>query len=153
MPADPTEVRFGSEADAVPLVELVRFGGVNGHGPSVLSLPMWSSPRTKVRVSTPRVGSLSGPGFQVELMVRGVRLGVTAKTLARGRRFNSAARERVGDGFRKRNQVVVCIGLKTVVILPDEDVDLGVIGDDELIVTGEKKHIDRPQTKGAEDEA
>jgi hypothetical protein len=39
---------------------------------------------------------------------------------------------------RKRNQVVVCIGLKTVVILPDEDVDLGVIGDDELIVTGEK---------------
>jgi hypothetical protein len=39
---------------------------------------------------------------------------------------------------RKRRQVVVCIGLKTIVILPDEDVDLGVIGDDELIVTGEK---------------
>jgi hypothetical protein len=35
----------------------------------------------------------------------------------------------------KRDQVVVYIRRRAIVILPDEDVDLGVIGDDELIVT------------------
>jgi len=34
------------------------------------------------------------------------------------------------------NQVVVYIGHRAIVILPNEDVDLGVVGDDELIVTG-----------------
>jgi hypothetical protein len=38
---------------------------------------------------------------------------------------------------RKRNQVVVCIGPQTIVILPDKDVDLGVVGDDEMIVMQE----------------
>jgi hypothetical protein len=38
----------------------------------------------------------------------------------------------------KRDQVVVCIGRRAIVILPDEDVDLGIIGDDELIVTRER---------------
>ena len=37
----------------------------------------------------------------------------------------------------KRDQVVVCIGRRAIVILPDKDVDLGVIGDDEEIVTRE----------------
>lgn len=35
------------------------------------------------------------------------------------------------------HQVVVCIGSRAIVILPDRDVDLGVIADDELIVTAE----------------
>lgn len=34
-------------------------------------------------------------------------------------------------------QVVVCIGTRHIVILPDEDVDLGPIADDECVVTGE----------------
>lgn len=33
-------------------------------------------------------------------------------------------------------QVVVCIGNRVTVILPDRDVDLGPIGDDERIITG-----------------
>lgn len=35
------------------------------------------------------------------------------------------------------DQVIVQIGYRAIVILPDEDVDLGEIGDDERIVTGE----------------
>ena len=38
----------------------------------------------------------------------------------------------------KRNQVVVCIGRRAIVILPDKDVDLGIVGDDEVIVTRER---------------
>lgn len=34
-------------------------------------------------------------------------------------------------------QVVVCIGTRHIVILPDEDVDLGPVADDERVVTGE----------------
>jgi hypothetical protein len=37
----------------------------------------------------------------------------------------------------KRNQVVVCIGRRAIVILPNKDVDLGVIDNDEAIVTRE----------------
>ncbi|NQU47746.1 MAG: hypothetical protein HQ519_03785 [Planctomycetes bacterium] len=35
------------------------------------------------------------------------------------------------------NQVVVCIDYRAIVILPDSDVDLGVVAPDELIVTEE----------------
>jgi hypothetical protein len=38
----------------------------------------------------------------------------------------------------KRHQVVVCIGRRVIVILPDRDVDLGVVGDDEVVVTRER---------------
>jgi hypothetical protein len=38
----------------------------------------------------------------------------------------------------KKDQVVVYIGRRASVILPDEDVDLGIIGEDEEIVTGER---------------
>ena len=34
-------------------------------------------------------------------------------------------------------QVVVCIGNRAIVILPEEDVDLGEITDDERIISGE----------------
>jgi hypothetical protein len=47
--------------------------------------------------------------------------------------------EAVGTtGRSKKNQVVVCIGRRAIVILPDKDVDLGVVGDDEVIVTRER---------------
>lgn len=35
-------------------------------------------------------------------------------------------------------QVVICIGKRTIVVLPDREVDLGIIEDDELIVTEER---------------
>jgi hypothetical protein len=38
-----------------------------------------------------------------------------------------------------RAQVIVMIGLRAIVILPDRDVDLGLIGDDEMIVTEETR--------------
>jgi hypothetical protein len=38
----------------------------------------------------------------------------------------------------KKDQVVVYIGRRAIVILPDEDVDLGIVGEDEEIVTGER---------------
>jgi len=37
------------------------------------------------------------------------------------------------------HRVVVRAGRRAIVILSHEDVDLGIIGDDELIVTGETK--------------
>lgn len=33
--------------------------------------------------------------------------------------------------------VIVCIGKRTFVILPDRDVDLGVVDDDDRIIVGE----------------
>ena len=45
------------------------------------------------------------------------------------------ARQAVG----RRDQVVVYIGRRAIVILPDKDVDLGIIGEDELIVVGERE--------------
>lgn len=60
-------------------------------------------------------------------------------------------------------QVVVCIRNRAIVILPDEDVDLGPIGDDERIVCGEvlekgrlvlramKLKVDDPRIAGMED--
>jgi hypothetical protein len=35
-------------------------------------------------------------------------------------------------------QIVVCIGNRTIVVLPDHDVDLGVVAEDEEIVTRER---------------
>jgi hypothetical protein len=57
-------------------------------------------------------------------------------------------------------QVVVCIGNRAIVILPDEDVDLGPIADHERIISGEtiengrrrlramKIHADDPRIAG-----
>ena len=39
----------------------------------------------------------------------------------------------------ERRQVLVMIGKRVIMILPDRDVDLGDVGDDELIVTGERQ--------------
>jgi hypothetical protein len=38
-----------------------------------------------------------------------------------------------------RGQVVACVGQHMYMIFPNRDVDLGVIGDDELLVTGERQ--------------
>ena len=38
----------------------------------------------------------------------------------------------------ERKPIVVAIARRTIVMLPDEDVDLGVLGDDEVIVMGER---------------
>jgi hypothetical protein len=39
----------------------------------------------------------------------------------------------------KQGQVVVTIGKRAIVIFPDRDIDLGVMGADELIVTGQRR--------------
>ena len=38
-----------------------------------------------------------------------------------------------------QGQVVVCVNKRTIVILPDQDVDLGIVEDDELIVNVERE--------------
>ena len=38
---------------------------------------------------------------------------------------------------RDLRQIVVCVGKRSIVVLPDEDVDLGIVTDDERIVIGE----------------
>ena len=35
--------------------------------------------------------------------------------------------------------VIVCVRSRRIVILPDRDVDLGIVEDDEMIVVGEQK--------------
>ncbi|MGC1181005.1 MAG: hypothetical protein WA884_18765 [Methyloceanibacter sp.] len=52
--------------------------------------------------------------------------------------YYSQLREWARNADPTRHQVVVCVGPKTIVILPDEDVDLGIVREDELIVTGER---------------
>ena len=37
-----------------------------------------------------------------------------------------------------RGQVLACVGGRTTVVFPDREVDLGVVGEDELIVTSER---------------
>jgi len=39
--------------------------------------------------------------------------------------------------LQSMNQVVVCVGQRAIVVLPDRDVDLGVVAPDERIVTAE----------------
>ncbi len=41
-----------------------------------------------------------------------------------------------------QGQIVVMIGKRAIVIFPNRDVDLGVMGDDELIVTGQRQSPD-----------
>jgi hypothetical protein len=53
--------------------------------------------------------------------------------------FHSKLREWARNAVPLRRQVLVCIDKRTIVILPDRDVDLGIIGDDELIVTQETR--------------
>lgn len=43
------------------------------------------------------------------------------------------------DAAPHQGQVVVTINMRSIVILPTEDVDLGIVGEDELIVTGETR--------------
>jgi hypothetical protein len=43
------------------------------------------------------------------------------------------------DAAPAMGQVVVCIGNRAIVILPDRDVDLGPVADDERIVTVERR--------------
>ncbi len=64
---------------------------------------------------------------------------------------------------RDMKQVVVCVGKRAIVILPDEDVDLGDLGDDDRIVVAEmqtplglkpkafKIHKDDPRLLGMKD--
>jgi hypothetical protein len=40
-----------------------------------------------------------------------------------------------------RGQIIAKIGVRAIVIMPDKDVDLGPIGDDEMIVTQEKRTL------------
>jgi hypothetical protein len=59
-----------------------------------------------------------------------------------------------------RGQVVACIGQRTFMIFPDRDVDLGIVGDDDRIITGEREtplgihleayklHNDDPRVQG-----
>jgi hypothetical protein len=48
--------------------------------------------------------------------------------------------ERMGESSRAiYGEVVVCIGKRTIVILPHKEVDLGNIKDDELIITAERQ--------------
>lgn len=63
---------------------------------------------------------------------------------------------------QQMQQVMVCIGKRSVVILPEEDVDLGIVADDERIIMGEvmvngrarlramKVHVDDPRIAGME---
>ena len=53
--------------------------------------------------------------------------------------FYSTLKEWAVAAAAHRGQVMVCIGRRTYMILPDRDVDLGIVGDDERIVTGEKQ--------------
>jgi hypothetical protein len=43
------------------------------------------------------------------------------------------------DAMRSKGQVIVCLAKKRVVVLPDRDVDLGILESDEMIVTEERR--------------
>ncbi len=40
--------------------------------------------------------------------------------------------------FQQGKQVLVTIGNKAIAVLPDRDMDLGVVGDDEVVITGQR---------------
>jgi hypothetical protein len=40
--------------------------------------------------------------------------------------------------FQQNRQVLVTVGAKVIAILPDRDLELGPVGDDEVVVTGQK---------------
>jgi hypothetical protein len=48
------------------------------------------------------------------------------------------------EALAKGQQVVVMIGYRTIVILPDRDVDFGMLAPDEIIVMGEAQGIAGP---------
>ena len=52
--------------------------------------------------------------------------------------YYSGLKEWARSGLPLGKQVAVCIGQRTYFILPDRDVDLGIVGDDDCIVTGER---------------
>ena len=53
--------------------------------------------------------------------------------------FYSYMKQQAEAAPLERRQVLVMIGKRVIMILPDRDVDLGDVGDDELIVTGERQ--------------
>ena len=52
--------------------------------------------------------------------------------------YYSQLKEWARFAVAKRWQVMACLGRRTTVILPDEDVDLGLVTEDETILTGER---------------
>lgn len=52
---------------------------------------------------------------------------------------------RARDAARVRGQVVAYVGRRAIVILPDREMDLGPIGDDEVIATRERMTPDGPR--------
>jgi hypothetical protein len=53
--------------------------------------------------------------------------------------FYSYMKQRAERAASQRGQVLVIVGRRSIMIFPDRDVDLGNVGDDELIVTGERQ--------------
>jgi hypothetical protein len=53
--------------------------------------------------------------------------------------FYSRLKAWAGNAVPSHGHVIVHIGRQRIVMLPDRDVDLGAIGDDEMIVVGEQK--------------
>jgi hypothetical protein len=53
--------------------------------------------------------------------------------------FYSKLKEWAGNAVPSHGHVIVHIGRQRIVILPNNDVDLGAIGDDEMIVVGEQR--------------
>jgi len=53
--------------------------------------------------------------------------------------FYSTLKEWAMAAVPDRGQVIACVGRRTYMIFPDRDVDLGIIEDDDRIITGEKK--------------
>jgi hypothetical protein len=51
--------------------------------------------------------------------------------------FYSSLKRWAASAVQHRGEVVAYIGKRVHVIFPDRDVDLGIVGDDEIIVTGE----------------
>lgn len=52
--------------------------------------------------------------------------------------FYSELKRWATAGAPHRGQVIVCVGRQTFVVFPDREVDLGIVNDDDRIVTGEK---------------
>jgi hypothetical protein len=53
--------------------------------------------------------------------------------------YHSTLREMARLAAPLRGQVVAYVGRNAHMIFPDRDVDLGIVGDDELIITGERR--------------
>lgn len=53
--------------------------------------------------------------------------------------FYSTLKEWATAAVPHRGQVVACVGRRTYVILPDRDVDLGIVDNDHRIITGERQ--------------